>query len=68
MEKDKAKKVALALLEGVDESTLDDIVYDLTDSLASLVNNRGFIAQVDFMIKQVGPDQMLDYVQKAVVG
>ena len=44
-------------IEGIGDGLLDDIVHDLKSSEASVINNEGARAQVDYIIETLGPEQ-----------
>jgi len=55
MNDDEIRKEILKELEGLPADEFNDIVYDITDSIAEGINRGGQKSKVDFIIKHYGP-------------
>jgi hypothetical protein len=58
------KLINLAHNLGLKSEDLDELVHDIANAHASVINNRGLEEQLEFLIKELGYESTRDELEK----
>jgi len=60
------KEIEKLLFENNDEEVLDDEIHDIMSANATNINNEGYKAQIDFILKEYGEEVGLERIKEII--
>jgi 16S rRNA C1402 N4-methylase RsmH len=60
------KEIEDLLFKNNDEEVLDDEVHDIMSANATNINNEGYKAQIDFILKEYGEEVGLERIKEII--
>jgi len=60
------KEIENLLFENNDEEVLDDEIHDIMSANATNINNEGYKAQIDFILKEYGEEVGLERIKEII--